>query len=184
MGNKLSFITLMIALLAVGGCGHSVVTKTEGGVILSISEFDGLPVQVSVSGALNAGGIVAIEQITLSNIAKVAVTGNLNTVSIESYEVGFGRGDGGTILPGTVVRGIFGSAAVNGTVDFDNLPVLLADQLSTPPLSDLLPQNGGQDGQTGSDQTVLELRLRFYGHTLGGVAIESNTAVFSVNFVS
>ena len=184
MTKRLSVISLMIAALAVGGCGHSVVTQTEGGIILTISEFDGLPTQVSITGALNTGGIVSVEQITLSNIPKVDDTGNLNTVSIESYEVGFSRADGGSRLPGTVVRGIFGTVAVGGTIDFANLPILMADQLTTQPLSDLLPNNGGVDSETGSDQTVLELRLRFFGRTLGGVPVESNVAVFSVNFVS
>ena len=58
------------------------------------------------------------------------------------------------------------------------------DQLDNPPLSDLLFQNGGIDTETGLDRITLNVRIRFFGRTLSGDEVESNTVVWTIEFVA
>jgi hypothetical protein len=171
-------------LVVVAGCSSELDRTDGGGVLLSVSEFDGLPIAVSVNATVAAGGFVQIEELEVQNVAKdpTGVTSDLMNVEIQSYEVTFSRADTGTRLPPPFVRGLFGIAPVNGTFDVENLPIMSIEQLGNVPLSDLLFENGGFDKETGSDLIVLNLRLRFFGRTLSGDAVESTPALFTVEF--
>ena len=127
------FVLLLVGTFALG-C-ESRTDKTEtGGVEISISDFDGLPISSSV-----ASGIVQIGEITLQSISKdpFAATSDLMNVELQSYEITFTRADAGTRLPPPVVRGIFGVVPVNGTYVINNLPVIDGEALDTEPLNDL-----------------------------------------------
>ena len=56
-----------------------------------------------------------------------------------------------------------------------------ADELSA--LEDLLFANGGFDQETGSRTISLNARLRFFGRTLSGKAVESGPAYFTLDMV-
>jgi hypothetical protein len=174
-------LVALALVLAVGAC-ESRTDKTDGGgVILSIEDFDGLPFLVSVNGTL----VVQVEEITVANVAKnsTAPTSTLMNVEIHSYEITFTRGDDGTRLPVAFVRGMFGVAPVNGTFVLENAPILGFDQLTNPPLSDLLFENGGVDTETGRPRITLNLRLRFFGRTLSGDEVQTAPAPFTIDFV-
>lgn len=159
--------------------------KDQGNVILTITDFDGLPIQVSVN-ATAPGGFVQIGQLIMSNVAAdpTGTTSTLMNVEIEGYEVGFTRADMGTKTPQPTVRGIFGVVPVNGTIQYDNLPVMSAEEFVNQPLSDLLLENGGVDTETGSEAILLNLELKFFGRTLGGDRVETSTpARFTIQFV-
>lgn len=156
--------------------------KTDGGgVLLSITDFDQVPVTVSVSGATDAGG-VTISQLVIQSVAKDpdGTTSALMDVEIQSYEVTYSRADSGTRLPPKLVRGIFGTVPVNGTTEFENLPILTLDQLTQQPLRDLARR--GSDGETGSDLVVLNLALRFFGRTLSGDPVQTAPANLTIDF--
>jgi hypothetical protein len=172
------FFALALALV-VGACPSRTERTDGGGVLLSITDFDGLPIIVSVNG-----GIVQIDQVVLANVPKQpnGQTSSLMNVEIHSYEVTFTRADDGTRIPVPFVRGIFGTAPVNGTAVFDNLPIVGLDQIENLPLSDLLFENGGIDTETGRDRIALNLRLRFFGRTLSGDEVESAPAAFTIDF--
>ena len=108
---------IAVSLLAVGfvGCSsNSPSGQDQGGVVLSVTDFDGLPIQVSVN-LVAPGGFLQIEQLTISNIAAdpTQPTSTLMNVEIERYEVGFTRADEGTKTPTPTVRGIFGMVPVH-----------------------------------------------------------------------
>jgi hypothetical protein len=103
-------------------------------------------------------------------------------VEMISYEVTFTRADDGTRLPVSFVRGIFGEAPINGTYTLDNAPIMGFDQFNNPPLSDLLFQNGGIDTETGRSRIALNLRLRFFGRTLSGDEVQTQSAPFTIDF--
>ena len=153
----------------------------SGGVLLSVTDFDGLPIGISVN---STGGFVSVGEVTISNFAKdpTGVVSDLMNVEIQSYEVTFTRADSGTRVPPKLVRGLFGAVPVGGTLVIEGLPVVDADQLGNPPLSDLLFQNGGFDKETGSTTIKLNLLLRFFGRTLSGDEVESDTAAFTIDF--
>jgi len=179
---------IAVSLLTVGlwGCSsNSPAGRDQGGVILSVTDFDGLPIQVSVS-TVAIGGFLQVEQLTLSNIAAdpTQATSTLMNVEIERYQVGFTRADLGTKTPRPTVRGIFGLVPVGGTLQYDNLPLMSAEEFNQQPLSDLLLQNGGEDKETGSQAILLNLELTFFGRTLGGEQVETKIpARFTIQFV-
>ena len=182
-----SVIAVSALTLGVIGCasGSAPDGRHQGNVILSITDFDGLPIQVSVNAVANAG-FLQIGQLTMANIAAdpTGATSTLMNVEIERYEVGFTRADQGTRTPQPTVRGIFGMVAVNGTIQYDDLPIMSAEEFTKPPLSDLLTQNGGEDSETGSQAILLNLEMKFYGRTLGGDRVETQApARFTVQFV-
>jgi len=180
---KKSTTSLLCAcLLTLGllGCETSTDTTDSGGVLLSISNFDGLPIAVSVSSS----SFVQIEEIQVENIPKNpnGVTSDLMNVEIRSMEVSYTRADTGSRLPVTYVVGMFGIAPVGGEFTLNNGTVMGPSQLGNIPLSDLLPRNGGIDSETGFGSITLNLHIRFFGRTLSGDPVESSPASFTVVF--
>lgn len=180
MNRTIKTLALSCMALALVGCESSTDKVDAGGVILSLSDFDGLPVIVSASG--NCCN-VAVESMTLSSIPKnpSGPTGPLMNVEIQSYEVIYTREDTGTRTPPRLVQSIFGVVPVGGTSQLDNYPVIREDQFNNQPFLDL--QNFGRDTQTGSTVVRLRLTIRFFGRTLSGDAVESTPASFSVEVV-
>lgn len=169
----------VLALLLVGalGCESRTDKSQTGGVEISVSDFDGLPIRGSVTEDFQQ-----IETLTLQSISKdpLAPTSDLMNVELYSYEVTFTRADEGTRVPPTMVRGIFGTVPVNGTNTIDNLPVLDTEALRVPPLSDLFFENGGIDSETGNDFVRLNYRLVFFGRTISGDEVRSGPANFTL----
>ena len=112
--SLVAFVVLAVATL---GCPSSTrLHETEqGGIWLSITDFDGLPVQVSVNSVANAG-IVSIGTLTVSSIVTnpSQPTSSLMNVEMENYEVGFSRADAGTRTPQPTERHIFGTITMYG----------------------------------------------------------------------
>jgi len=168
--------------LAALGCAGDRVEDTEGSVILSVSDFDGLPVRVSVNGA---GELLQMDQVTISNVPKDqnANTSPLQDVEMTTYEVVYERIDTGTRVPTPLVRRIFGVAPVGGDIVYDNLVIMGAEQLGNPPLSDLEIFNGGVDSETGSPVIAIGFRMRFFGRTIAGDQVATAPVRFDVEFV-
>ncbi len=181
-------ISKILALVATAfllfGCNSRTDKADSGGVILSVSDFDGLPLLISVTND-TAIGISIIESIDLELHATNpdAASTDLMTVEMETYEVTFTRNDSGQRVPPSMVRSIGGSVQENGEITYGNLVILTLEQLDNPPLSDLQAVNGGFDRETGSDVIVMNLAIRFYGRTIAGNRVISNPFGFTVNFV-
>lgn len=177
MKRTVTLLFLVLLALALGSC-NSRTDTSEGSVILSVSDFDGLPSGVSVSG-----GPVVIGEITIRNIAKdpSGTTSDLMSVELRAYEVRYSRRDTGTRVPTPFVQSIFSLVPVNGASTITNLPFLTPDQLRNPPLSDLTTD--GEDRETGSEVIVLNVTMRFFGRTLAGDDIASDPASFTVQVV-
>lgn len=168
-------------ILSVAACETRTEKTDGGGVILSISNFDGYPLVVSVNGTT----LVQVDSLTISNTPKIpgGATSALMNVELESYEVTYTRADAGTRIPVSFVRGWFGQAPVNGTAAVGNAPIMGLDQLLNPPLSDLLFQNGAVDTETGQPRITLNVRLRFFGRTLSGDEVQTQPALFTIEFI-
>ncbi|MFQ5526665.1 MAG: hypothetical protein ACE5GX_10425 [Thermoanaerobaculia bacterium] len=170
-----------IGLLAVSlaACESRTARTDGGGVLLSISDFDGLPIAIAVN---SSNGFVQVGEIQVQNIIKnpdLVGTAIMN-VEIQSYEVTYTRGDTGTRVPPIFVRGLFGVVPAGGNFTVENLPVMAPEQFGVPPMSDLLFQNGGFDKETGDQEIVLNFHIRFFGRTLSGDAVESAPGNFTV----
>lgn len=179
--KSLLIFACLVALVA-SGCSSRLDKTDGGGVVLSLSDFDGLPIRVFVN---TSGLLLQIGELTLENVAKdpTGLTSDLMNVELNSVEVLYTRADRGTRKPPPLVKGVFGVVPVEGNLTIENLDVMGADQFLNPPLSDLLFQNGGFDKETGSTVVKLNLTLRFFGRTLSGDAVESAPATFTVEFV-
>lgn len=173
------FIALGLLAVSLLGCEGRTDRTDGGGVLLSITDFDGLPITLAVN---SSNGFLQIGEIQITNVVKNPdIVGSiLMNVEIESYEVTYTRGDTGTIVPPILVRGLFGVVPVNAVFTVENLPVLAPEQFNVPPISDLLFVNGGFDKETGSRQIILNFHLRFFGRTLSGDAVETAPASFTV----
>jgi hypothetical protein len=167
------FAALLLAL-SLAGC-NSRTDRSEGSVLLSVSDFDGLPSIVSATT-----GPFTIGQVTISNIPKdpSGTTSDLQTVEMRSYEVVFTRRDTGRRVPPTLAGSLFGNIPVGGTTQYTNLPFMLSDQTQNSPIVDLARR--GTDPETGTTVIVLDVSLRFFGRTLSGDNIVSAPATFTI----
>ncbi|MEZ5312170.1 MAG: hypothetical protein R2862_00250 [Thermoanaerobaculia bacterium] len=105
------------------------ISKTDaGGVILSISDFDGLPFQVNLS---QEGDFVTIGSLTVQSIAKnpSQPSSSLMNVELQSIEYTYQREDTGTRVLPKLVNSIFSVVPVDGTVEITNEPFLTLTQL-------------------------------------------------------
>ena len=174
MNRKATYCLMLALLVALAGCRERT-DRSEGTVILSITDFDGLPLVINASDP-----IVQVEEIILQNIAKdpTGTTSDLMSIELRSYEIRFVRRDTGTRVPPALVQGVFGLVPVGGTTTLNNLPVMMADQLLNSPLRDLA--RTGVDPETGSTVILLDAYMRFFGRTLSGDDIVSDQARFTL----
>jgi hypothetical protein len=176
MKNHRTVVSVLIVLaLGVAGC-RARTDRSDGTVLLTISRFDGLPSVVS----LQSTPPITIDTLTLRNIPKDpnGTTSDLQSVELRSYEASFRRRDTGTRVPPPLVGRLFGVVPVNGTFDVLNLPILTSDQVLSQPLRDL--RDFGVDRETGTAVIVLDVQLRFFGRTLSGDEVATESGSFTV----
>ena len=186
--SRLLIFVLPFALLAGAGCSGDAGETDTGGVEIVVGEFDGLPSIVSVNAVADplAGiGLVTVDSIDIDSLIENpgAPTTDLQTVVMDSYEIRYTRADAGTRVPTPLVERVLGTIPPGGDTNYQNLPILRAEQLLNPPLSDLLFLNGGFDTETGSEVIRLNFNLRFFGRTVGGRDIATPVQSFTVELV-
>lgn len=181
MRHQARIAALALTVVAVVGCeSNSRTAKTDdGGVILSISTFNGLPSSISASGSA-AAGQVTIGTITLKSIVKNPGQGSseLMTVEMDSYEVTFSRDDLGTRVPPRLKNFIFGSVTAGGTFTLTNGPIMRFDQFEEPPLEDLI--DFGYDTETTSAVIRLKVGIQFFGRTIAGDIVQTEPGFFTL----
>lgn len=174
---------LLLAAFCVGllACEARTDKSGSGGVLLTVSSFDGLPVIVSVTLATETG-VVSIEELEIQSVVTdpTGASSALMDVELQSYEITFSRADTGTRLPPKLTLGHFGIVPAGGTTETENLPILTLNQLTHQPLRDLSQR--GFDTETGSDIITLNLHLTFFGRTLSGDAVQTAPANFTIDF--
>ncbi len=177
MNNMHRLLTLGTLVLALGGCSGDLGRTDSGGVRLSITDFDELPIYISAGGDCCT---VAVPTMTLANVAidPSGSTSDLMNVEIQSYEVVYTREDSGTRVPPKLVQAIFGVVPVNGTSTLNDYPVIKEDQFNNQPFLDMI--NNGSDSETGTTVVRMRLTMRFFGRTLAGKAVDSAPASFSI----
>ena len=181
---KRLLIVIALLSLVLWGCEERTDESGSGGVILSVSDFDGLPAEIGVN-LLQLIGFLSIGEITIDSHSTDpgGSVSSLMNVEMDSYEVSFSRADAGTILPPPLVQKIFGVTPVNGSQLYENLRILSLEQIESRPLADLLFVNGGFDKETGEAFTRLNLSMRFFGRTLSGDPVQTTPISFTGTFV-
>jgi hypothetical protein len=186
--SRLLILVLPLAFFGVAGCSGDAGETDTGGVEIVVSDFDGLPLLVSVNAAadpLSGIGLVTVDQINVESLIENPSnpTTDLQTVVMETYEIRFTRADAGTRVPTPLVERVLGTISPGGDTTYDNLPILRAEQLLNPPLSDLLFLNGGFDSETGSDVIRHNSNPRFFGRPVGGRDVATPVQSFTVELV-
>lgn len=173
---------LILVALAFAGCSSDRIEKTKGDIFLSVTDFDGLPVRVSVN---SSGDILQLGTIVITSFAKDpnATTSDLQSVEMDSYEVRFSRADAGSRLPPPLVEKQFGFIPAEGNLTITNLRLLGIEQFDNAPLSDLFNENGAFDKETGAQLVALNLTIRFFGRTISGDDVATEPVSFTIEFV-
>jgi hypothetical protein len=183
MNRFAKIVALSLAAVALFAC--EVQDKVDtGGVILVVSEYDleGIPAVMSASGDFAVVGSADATLVVRSQARNAnASTSQLMDVLIEGYEVRFTRGDTGSATPPTLTEPVGGLVPVNGTMTQNGLIILRQDQFEYGPIRDL--RLTGVDPETNSTVVRLIWHLKFYGHTISGERIETNTISFNLDVV-
>ena len=168
-------IALAVVLLAAAGvaCTNRE-GETEAAVFITVDlQLQPGFVDVSVPAA------VQVETINLASHLKDSTATDpqhFQDVTIDNYTVSYRRTDGGTIVP--PVQNFGGGIVVpsGGTATLSNYPVMYAATLSGPPFDQLFPFNGGFYRETGKSEIDTAFDITFYGHTVSGQRVQSQTA--------
>jgi hypothetical protein len=181
---KRPLILLLVSCLALGlsACEERTDRTDQGGVILSTTDFDGLPVIVSANTEADTDALVSIDNLTITSFLRDpdGTGSDLMSVELQSYQVIYTRIDGGTVRPPPYIRGIFGILPAPGTTDYTDLPIMGAEQIFNPPISNLLFENGGVDPETGTTVITLNAELTFFGETLSGDDVATQPVNWSI----
>ncbi len=166
-------LTALAVLAFAGGCSNSQGTS-ESPVFITVS-IDLQPGFINVA----VPAPVQINTITLQSHAKDPSsidTQGFSDVQINQYTVTFTRTDGGTLVPPPQTFGCGVLVPHDGNATLTNFPVLYASALSQSPFDQLFPYNGGIDRQTGLAEIDMKFNITFYGTTVSGKRVQSDTA--------
>jgi len=179
MKRIVSITGMAILLVAALGCRTRTDKSNGGGLLLSISDFNGLPSTISASTSF-AAGQVSIGTVSVRSIVRNPGQGssNLMTVEIESYEVTFTRDDFGTRVPPKLKNYVFGSVDPNGTFTLNNGPIMRIDQFNNQPLFDMIYE--GKDLETNSTVIRFKVAIQFFGRTIAGDIVQSEPGIFTL----
>ncbi|MEO1083213.1 MAG: hypothetical protein AAFY88_03130 [Acidobacteriota bacterium] len=170
----------LASFVLLSGCADPIEDVDSGGVVLEV-EFDNSVFRIGV----NDTELVTLNTVTIDSISVLqgGQTSSLMNVRLETIELTYSRTDTGSRVPPAFVYQLTGSIPVDGTLTFNNLPIMTAEQLQNPPLSDLLFENGAVDRETGAQIIKMNVTIRVFGTTLGGTDVVSAPATQTFEFV-
>jgi hypothetical protein len=169
--GRLSLALVVLALAA--GC-----TNKQGETEAPVSISTDITLQ---PGFVNVGTIAPVQINTMvltSHLKDPTATDpqGFATTQVNSYVVHFRRTDGGTRVPPDQTFGCGVTVTAGGTATLTNFPVLPASAIQQAPFDQLLPFNGGIDRETGREEIQMTFDITFYGQTVSGHRVQSETA--------
>jgi hypothetical protein len=173
MKTRVLIAAAVLVIAAAPGCTNKE-GESEAPVFITVS-LDLQPGFVDVSTPAQ----VQINTITLTSHLKNATQtdpqGFANT-QVNSYTVRFRRTDGGTLVPPVKTFGVGVLVPSGSTATLTNFPILTASDLQQSPFDQLLPFNGGVDRETGRNSIQMTFDITFFGQTVSGHRVQSQTA--------
>src|SRR5215471_12743797 len=166
-------LTALAALAFTAGCSNSQGT-TESPVFLTVS-IDLQPGFINVA----VPAPVQINTMTIQSHAKDPTsvdTQGFSDVQVNQYTVSYTRTDGGTVVPPMQTFGCGVLVPHDGSATLTNFPVMYASMIQQAPFDQLLPFNGGIDRETGRNEIDLAFNITFFGTTVSGKRVQSETA--------
>jgi hypothetical protein len=148
--------------------------QTESPVFLTVSiDFQPGFINVATPAPVQIGTMTI--QSRRKNPDSIDTLG-FSDVQVNNYTVKYRRTDGGTLVPPMQSFGCGVLVPHDGTATLENYPVLYAVALQQTPFDQLLPFNGGIDRQTGRNEIDTAFDITFYGTTVSGKRVQSDTA--------
>lgn len=181
--NRIPQICILaaLALLAASCGGNSTLDDTESAVVLTV-EIEEYNPEIDICGA--AGIDVAISQMNVKSRPKEpgGTLGPAQDVNITRWVITPSRSDGGTTASPewAIDQGVYVPAG--GEANLENWRVFPAEYFLLLPLSNLLPENGGFDPETGQTNIRQTLQLEMFGRTVSGKAVSTEPINIAFNF--
>lgn len=174
MRKKLFAIGLVAALLGAGVACTNEEGETEAPVFITV-DFELQPgfINVEIPAPVQINTIELRSR--LKNPSQTDPQGFADT-QINSYQVRFRRTDGGTRVPPVQTFGAGILVPSGGNATLSNFPVLPFSAIQQAPFDQLLPFNGGIDRETGRNEIQTAFDLTFFGQTVSGHRVQSETA--------
>ena len=172
--KKRALIAAALVLIALSPACTNKQGETEAPVFITVS-IDQQPGFVDVGTAAPVQIALITLQSTLKNPTQTDPQGFADT-QLNSYTVRFRRTDGGTRVPPVQTFGVGVVVPSGGTSSLNNFPILPASSLQQSPFDQLLPFNGGVDRETGRNEIQMTYDLTFFGKTVSGHRVQSETA--------
>jgi hypothetical protein len=174
MRTRLLFTILLAAGVALAsGCTNKQ-GESESPVFITVD----LPLQPLIIDVNNPVPL-QIKTITLrsrlKNPSSADPQGFADT-EISFYTVEYFRRDAGTIVPPAEQFAAAVLVPSGGTATLSNFPIMSASAIQQSPFDQLLPFNGGIDRETGLNEIHMFYRLTFFGDTVSGHRVQSETA--------
>jgi len=166
----------VVAALAVSCGGNSTLNDTKAVVVLSVDISEYSP---DVSVCLPADVTVTNMNINSNSKDPTATLTSTQDVVLTRWVVTPYRTDGGTTASPGWTHDLDVYVPAGGTATLNNYRVYPAEYLSQPPLSYLLPENGGYDPETGNRNIRESLKVEIFGQTVSGKAV---SVVFNIAF--
>ena len=167
----LAFVVVAAALAA--ACTNKQ-GETEQAVTVTVDLQD----QAGLTN-INPARTITIPTIVLQSRLKNPDASNpagFQDVQVNQYVIHYHRADGGTRVPPDQIFATGEHLPSPGSITLNDFPVLSQTALQGTPFDALLPFNGGVDPETGSNEIRLFYDVTFYGQTVSGQRVQSETA--------
>lgn len=105
-------------------------------------------------------------------------------VEVGTYTVVYRRADGGTLVPPVQNFAAGGLLPSDGSLTLTDFPILSQTAMAGTPFDQLLPFNGGIDRETGSTEIRMYTDITFFGLTVSGKRVQSETVTAIRIFVA
>ena len=171
--KTLTALALVAVLAIASGCTNPQ-GESESPVFITV-DLEEQPGFVNVA----APAAVQVDTIILSSELKDPLASDpqgMADAQINSYRVSYTRTDGGTVVPAAQTFGCGIVVPSGGEATLNNFPVLYESMIQQAPFDQLLPFNGGIDRETGRNEIDMAFNLTFYGTTVSGKRVQSQTA--------
>jgi hypothetical protein len=173
--KKAVWISLVaVAALAIPACTNKQ-SETEAPVFVTVN-LPQQPLIIPVSPAAP----VQIATIGLQSRLKNPTQADplhFADVQVSFYRAEYFRRDGGTRVPAVQEFAAAILLPSGGNATLTNFPIMSQSALQLSPFDQLLPFNGGIDRETGLTEIHIFYKLTFFGQTVAGQRVQSETAI-------
>ncbi len=183
--NRTLLMGMVVGLVALSlSCGgNSTLDDTPAAVALTIEVTLYNP-DIDVCTQTALGADLSIDNMSIASHAKspdVTLTSN-SDVTLSRWVVTPTRTDGGSTASPEWSHDLTVYVPAGGSTALANYRVYPVEYLRELPLSNLLPENGGVDPETGNRNIRESMYVQVFGRTLSGKAVATERVPIAFNF--